>query len=752
MAMKRVSMLLLGIATIAGLGGGAPSAKASGELPRLVPRALAYREITLGGMPSTTWASGGLWTVGKGETIYLQAEVLKSSVVTGVDWTLTSVPLNSTASIGSDVLPATLGLVTPGDAAVYSIAGRKTLIPDLDGQYGIKAVVHTTKGDITLTAQATAGVYVGVGRELDAAGNTVSKNAKWPQCALCHAVTDKIDEWQKTGHATKLIREISGLGSDHYGPSCVKCHTVGYNSTPSVQNGGFDDVAKLLNWTFPVDGSNPPKPILAPASWADMPPALKNVSNIQCENCHGAGSQHQGDAQLISVAQDVGVCAQCHDQPANHAKVAEWRLSGHANAVTSPTGPGRESCAQCHSTTGFMDYVAGKPEAERRTSYAGITCSTCHDPHSDANPGQLRTVANVTLRNGEVITDGDNGKLCMNCHMSRVDVATYVATSAGSSRFGPHHGPQTDMIAGTNAVEYGKFIPSTQHLVAVGEACMGCHMQNLAGDATAVPPIPPDPAYASYLTGPAPERYTHAGGHTWKMTWDKNATPDDVADDIDETRVCSNCHGAVAKFDKPTRKDFDGNGVAEGVQTEIGNLLTELGMLLPPIGQPTVTITSAYTKQQLKAAFNYQFVVEDKSQGVHNAAYAAGILKASIEDLNGSAADPLLGGASVGNGWYLSPVYGYYQKLENNWIFHENLGMLLVETDWVSGYVFLWNPAIGTWMSTNDAMYPMLYFYDGQGLMLFSNNEAPDLWFYRQLDAQWIYYPGFDLNPTNMYP
>ena len=205
-------------------------------------------------------------------------------------------------------------------------------------------------------------------------------------------------------------------------------------------------------------------------------------------------------------------------------------------------------------------------------------------------------------------------------------------------------------------------------------------------------------------------------------------------------------------FDKPTRKDFDGNGKAEGVATEIQNLLNELGMMLPPIGQPTVTITSAYTKQQLKAAFNYQFVVEDRSMGVHNAAYAAGILKASIADLKGSTADPLLGGASVGGGWYLSSVYGYYYKLMDNWIFHENHGMVMIEKDWVSGYVFWWDPIIGTWMSTNDTMYPLFYFYDGQGLMWFTHNEDGARYFYRMLDAQWIYYPGFNINPTNMNP
>jgi hypothetical protein len=50
-----------------------------------------------------------------------------------------------------------------------------------------------------------------------------------------------------------------------------------------------------------------------------------------------------------------------------------------------------------------------------------------------------------------------------------------------------------------------------------------------------------------------------------------------------------------------------------------------------------VTITSAYTRQQLRAGFNYKFVLEDGSYGVHNLSYAVGLLKASIADLTDDA-------------------------------------------------------------------------------------------------------------------
>ncbi|MGA0867716.1 MAG: cytochrome c3 family protein, partial [Planctomycetota bacterium] len=45
-----------------------------------------------------------------------------------------------------------------------------------------------------------------------------------------------------------------------------------------------------------------------------------------------------------------------------------------------------------------------------------ITCATCHDPHSAENHHQLRRVSDVELMDGTVVTFGDEGKLCMNCH------------------------------------------------------------------------------------------------------------------------------------------------------------------------------------------------------------------------------------------------------------------------------------------------------------------------------------------------
>ncbi len=78
----------------------------------------------------------------------------------------------------------------------------------------------------------------------------------------------------------------------------------GYDTNSFAVNGGFDDVAKEYGWTFPA--------VLTNSNWAAMPAALQNVANIQCENCHGPGSQHPvgngivGNTNFISVSYGCG--------------------------------------------------------------------------------------------------------------------------------------------------------------------------------------------------------------------------------------------------------------------------------------------------------------------------------------------------------------------------------------------------------------------------------------------------------------
>jgi len=60
---------------------------------------------------------------------------------------------------------------------------------------------------------------------------------------------------------------------------------------------------------------------------------------------------------------------------------------------------------------------------------------------------------------------------------------------------------------------------------------------------------------------------------------------------------------------------------------------------LPPDSsiKTSLSVKTNWSQQQLEAAYNWQFVNNDGSHGVHNLPYAVGLLKASIADLTGDA-------------------------------------------------------------------------------------------------------------------
>lgn len=220
--------------------------------------------------------------------------------------------------------------------------------------------------------------------------------------------------------------ERPGLASTYYGPRCLGCHTVGYDTDAKAVNGGFDDVAAALKWEFPT--------VLKAGTYDALPAALKNVGNIQCENCHGPGSQHialGGSTSSISVSVNSGDCGQCHGALTHHYRSAEWANSKHAVVTNAPTGVGREGCVGCHTAGGFIARVRGSERMPM--GYNAISCQTCHEPHGRTTPAGaghlLRTVASVTLQDGTELTEGGRGLLCMNCHQSRRMAPVYAETA-----------------------------------------------------------------------------------------------------------------------------------------------------------------------------------------------------------------------------------------------------------------------------------------------------------------------------------
>jgi formate-dependent nitrite reductase cytochrome c552 subunit len=114
---------------------------------------------------------------------------------------------------------------------------------------------------------------------------------------------------------------------------------------------------------------------------------------------------------------------------------------------------------------------------------------------------------------------------------------------------------------------------------------------------------------------------------------------------IPKPEACVGCHGPITSFDDiPALEDFDGDGMVEGVQSEVQGLMHLLEDALIASGLDTTgggfahvlgdTLLSTY--QQREAGYNLVFLEDDKSKGVHNPDYAVQLLQQSILYIGGT--------------------------------------------------------------------------------------------------------------------
>ncbi len=460
-------------------------------------------------------------------------------------------------------------------------------------------------------------------------------------CAACHEgqlALDRVTGWSQTGHATMFTRAVDGLVSSHYSSSCLSCHTVGYDTSSSAVNGGFDDLMTQSGWTFPST--------LEPGNWQSFVntyPSLANLANIQCENCHGPGGDHYGESTTIDFNYKDSVCGICHNEGSHHIKNEQFRFGPHSSLVE---GTNRGSCIKCHTAQGFVQDIRGVEELVVPDDPEPQTCAACHDPHSSSNPHQLRVYGSASLPNGRVMEEVGAAAVCINCHNSRRDATD----PAAIFNHAPHGSPQGDMLAGSNAMEIpGETYTNSFHAgpdfiefyfsdegSRENEKCVTCHMASAEAfsDQTGI--------------------YNRLGEHSFVI-----ATTVD-GQRIENLDACNLCHN-LTTFDRHARGDFDGNGVVEGVQTEVRGLLDVLMAAIeqslggghiheshgrihfynaehievgPDEEEPNEVEP---TDEQYIAAYNYFFVHNDGSYGIHNTAYTVQVLQFSYKLLTGTA-------------------------------------------------------------------------------------------------------------------
>jgi len=485
--------------------------------------------------------------------------------------------------------------------------------PDLKGAYQVKLTITTALGTDDTTRTYYAADFVGVGNFQNVVG-------AWPKCMGCHASMPKFaaiyEKWKVSGHANVFNQQLST--STHYSTSCMKCHTTGYDHNVVSNNGGFDDVAASLGWSF--------APPTSPAKWDSLVtyyPGLVNLATIGCESCHGPGSEHSqgGLVAKIQISNEAGNCGQCHDEPWRHNVYSMYGNSVHSEAVWSNSfaqGAASQNnslgnCIRCHDAKGYINFTKGlttNTTGMTQGDHVAITCAACHDPHGNEFASSLRQTpaGSDTLANGYQYTEGGTGQTCMNCHKARKDNVTYVQTAVNNSHWGPHHSTQTDVLLGKNAAEFGTPFQSGAHKFAITNLCVDCHM------------------VATVDTGSV--NRDKVGGHSWTL---HNADTD-----FYHTAACTNCHGPKNNWnDFQAVADHDGDGTIESIPQEIDGLTKKLVYYLPPAEQDTVIYSQVLTLDQKKAYFNYMLIAYDGSKGMHNTKFAIDVLTKSIIAIGG---------------------------------------------------------------------------------------------------------------------
>jgi hypothetical protein len=324
-------------------------------------------------------------------------------------------------------------------------------------------------------------------------------------------------------------------------------------------------------------------------------------------------------------------CADCHGSETRYpvrGDRAQYLTSGH-HKIGHASYSNSEGCQACHTNEGFIE-LAKKGKVDPKAVVANpspIGCFTCHAPH-DTGDFSLRKTTAVTLANGTVFDKGKSN-LCATCHRAVFTARDEVKPRSIPFDFwGAHHGPHADMLLGTNAYEFpGKTYSKSAHAALPNAGCVTCHMTQPKGRYALLPTI---------------------GGHSFRIGAEVHELPK-----LNNAGcLSSGCHTEMKQvpgkpvFERSAAADWDGDGKVETVQEEVQGLLERIinqqgSGLLQTMKDPLYDPKGKFIRNKVQypievvaALYNYKFVLEDGSRGMHNTKYAVQLMMDSIKALD----------------------------------------------------------------------------------------------------------------------
>jgi len=395
-----------------------------------------------------------------------------------------------------------------------------------------------------------------------------------------------------------------------------------------------------------------------------------------------------------------------------------WYVAGYEWHGSDAFYSNGQGCQVCHTKEGFLkringdygtvDWSSGSAytlaiNADSITNPSPLNCFTCHAPHANQNFDlTVLPASTVVTQTGAIYNDTSSattvktkGSQCASCHQVRLSgfpaandmiLANVQGGSLTSfaSYWGPHHGPQTDVLLGKGGAEYtGLTYGKSQHSTEPEANCVNCHM---ADDFANLDPV------LRYSLSPG------VGGHSMNVSGIVHGAP--AANKAGCT--FSNCHDAVstqtvagkvvgafgamtaggylpkgkAYVDKTGGSGFTSaqhyakmngllkimadpaascNGLLQDALTAVSagktikwqkmadNTFADTTKFLGPAcvhagfsasipADAAATATSPVTRFA-KALYNFKLVLEDKSMGIHNSTYEYQLLYDSCTDL-----------------------------------------------------------------------------------------------------------------------